>query len=224
MPPGPTGMSCVPTDQLASVGENDGFRPMNPSPGSPHDIDLMEAIAAGDQAALQSLYDRHSALLFALCCRIVGDRNDAEEVLLEVFWELWEKADRYNPSRASPRTYIVQLARSRAIDRARSRAARERSKTRASLHGLDSCVDNSRNDLAPLDHLVQDERSQTIATALAALDDLQLEVLELAYFDGLSHSQISQRLQLPLGTVKTRIRQGLIKLRETLKSDVCENG
>ena len=192
---------------------------MNAPPDSPRDVELMEAIAAGDPAALAALYGRYSALVLAICVRILGSQCDAEEVLLDVFWELWTKAGRYNPLRSSPRTYIVQLARSRAIDRARSRTSGTGFWQGAvQLDTVEAWASASPAPPDPPQLLVSQEQSQTVRQALEALDDREREVLQLAYFGGMSQSQIAENLQIPLGTVKTRIRQGLIKLRETLRS------
>jgi len=198
---------------------------MNSTSDAPNDVDLMEAVAAGDHAALETLYRRHSELALAICIRILGNACDAEEVLIDIFWELWEKSDRYNPLRASPRTYIVQLARSRAIDHLRSSASGSRARKQASQLGSgDTLQEVAGSRREPVDQMVSDEQWRVVTQALETLDRHQREVLQLAYFDGLSHSQIAQSLCIPLGTVKTRLRQGLIKLRETVRSLYSDEG
>ncbi|MGC8551311.1 MAG: sigma-70 family RNA polymerase sigma factor [Phycisphaerae bacterium] len=183
---------------------------------SADDYVLMEAIAAGDPAAMDRLYKKYSGLLLAVCQRIVNNRTDAEEVLLDVFWELWRRASRYEASRGAPVTYLITLARSRAIDRKRS------SKT-GSLHQVD--VGELANLNVPANKAADSpgqavefaEQGELIRTAMESLPGPQRKALEMAYFDGLSHSEIAAKAQLPLGTVKSHIRLGLIHLRDILR-------
>ena len=183
---------------------------------SADDYVLMEAIAAGDPAAMDRLYKKYSGLLLAVCQRIVNNRTDAEEVLLDVFWELWRRASRYEASRGAPVTYLITLARSRAIDRKRS------SKT-GSLHQVD--VGELANLNVPANKAADSpgqavefaEQRELIRTAMESLPGPQRKALEMAYFDGLSHSEIAAKAQLPLGTVKSHIRLGLIHLRDILR-------
>ncbi len=183
---------------------------------SADDYVLMEAIAAGDPAAMDRLYKKYSGLLLAVCQRIVNNRTDAEEVLLDVFWELWRRASRYEASRGAPVTYLITLARSRAIDRKRS------SKT-GSLHQVD--VGELANLNVPANKAADSpgqavefaEQRELIRTAMESLPGPQRKAIEMAYFDGLSHSEIAAKAQLPLGTVKSHIRLGLIHLRDILR-------
>ncbi len=183
---------------------------------SADDYVLMEAIAAGDPAAMDRLYKKYSGLLLAVCQRIVNNRTDAEEVLLDVFWELWRRASRYEASRGAPVTYLITLARSRAIDRKRS------SKT-GSLHQVDvgelANLNVRANQAAdsPGQAVEFAEQGELIRTAMESLPSPQRKTLEMAYFDGLSHSEIAAKAQLPLGTVKSHIRLGLIHLRDILR-------
>jgi RNA polymerase sigma-70 factor (ECF subfamily) len=182
----------------------------------------MEAIAARDQEALGDLYDRYSPTVFALGLRMLGNPTEAEELLVEIMWELWEKADRYNPARAGPRTYIMRLARSRAIDRLRRRSTRAKEVPYADLeNGIIQATARGEAQM-PHHRLMAGEQQAKLTAALRQLDASQREAIEMAYFDGLSHTQIAERLQAPLGTVKSRIRQGLINLRESLRTIYSE--
>ncbi len=172
----------------------------------------MLAIAGGDRAALATLYDRHSPLLLAICRRVLKDANEAEDVLTDIFFEVWRKADRFDAGRGSPLTYLVTLSRSRAIDRKRSRDSRP--KVTSDFTDAAAQADPVPT---PLEFIDTQEQTQQIRKALAGLEQAQREVIECAYYDGLSHSEIAEKLNRPLGTVKTYIRQGLIRLRESLR-------
>jgi len=193
----------------------------------PDDYALMEAIASRrDSAALRALYDRHSGLVFTLCTRVLRDRGDAEDVLIDVFFELWDKADRYDAARGSPVSYLVQLARSRAIDRLRSGRS-DKAGPRATASTPDA-IDGSASALRPaaanpLNDVATSEQRELVIRAIAQLEPVQRQAIECAYYDGLSHSEIAEKLDKPLGTVKTWIRQGLIRLRDALRSDSGED-
>jgi RNA polymerase sigma-70 factor (ECF subfamily) len=178
------------------------------------DVALMQRIAAGEQAALRTLYDRHSGVVFAICLRVLRDRNEAEQTLIDVFAEIWEQSGRFDSSRGTPVSYIALLARSRAIDRVR---ARKKDAT-TSLDVVGPTVAESDNLADPLNRAVADERKTIVAQALSSLDANQRQVVELAFYDGLSHSEIAAKLNKPLGTVKTHIRQGLIRMRDLLRT------
>ena len=184
----------------------------SPSP-SPDDFELMRRIADGDAGALTKLYEKFSPTVFAIGLRILRDRQEAEDLLIDVFWEMWDRAGRYDPTRGAPLTYILNLSRSRAIDRRRSRAYQERFRNEienpASTSGEPDPAEES--DLA--------EQRQRVRQALSCLDPVQREAVELAYFEALSHTQIAERLNKPLGTIKTYIRQGLIRLRDGFRTD-----
>ena len=179
------------------------------------DFALMSAIAAGDRGAISALYDRHAPLLLALCRRILRDQADAEDVLTDVFFEVWSRADRFDPSRGGPVTYLVTLARSRSIDRRRARAARGGAVT-VSADAADAAalVSASPN---PSQSTEADEQRRIVRAALACLEPQQREAIECSFYEGLSHSEIAEKLGKPLGTVKTYIRQGLIRLRDRLR-------
>ena len=175
---------------------------------------LFARIAAGDSAALGTLYDETSGIVFGLCSRILGDPADAEEVTLDVYTQVWRQAARYDPERGEPVTWLLTLAHSRAIDRLRSRAP-----SRKREQGLDSApgvADLPGPGADPEAASAFAERARFVRQALASLSAEQREVLELAYFEGLTHVEIAGRIRQPLGTTKSRIRLGLGKLREAL--------
>lgn len=176
----------------------------------------MEAIKAGEASALEGLYARYGGAVLGLCRRILADPRDAEEAMLDVFVQVWEQGDRYDPARASPLSYLMTLARSRAIDRARSVG-----RHRTSLHDADdatfAALEGGRVDpIGPLASLLSAESRGAIDAALRALPSEQREAVQLAFLEGLSHREVAERLESPLGTVKTRIRQGLLRLRDAL--------
>ena len=180
------------------------------------DYGLMEAIAAGKPEALSSLYDRHGRLALTLCVRILGDRTEAEDVLTEVFWELWAKSSRYDATRGAPLTYLLTLARSRAIDR-----RRVITKRRDAAPIVEETLTSARQPAfpTPMENAVNSEVADRVRLALDKLEPAQRQAVELSFFDDLSHTEIAQRLNKPLGTIKTYIRQGLIRLGERLRMD-----
>lgn len=178
------------------------------------DAELLAAIARGDEEQFATLYDRYGPQIFAVCLRIVRRHADAEAVLSDVFWQIWTQAGRYNPDRGSARTFLMTLARSRAIDRWRviaARLARERS-----AEGVVEELAGAGADEEPGKAAIFGEERERVRAALGALQPSQRQALELAYFGGRTHREVADDLGLPLGTVKTHIRQGLIKLRHTL--------
>jgi RNA polymerase sigma-70 factor (ECF subfamily) len=181
--------------------------------GADVDAALMAAVAAGDRAALSDLYDRYAPLVYAVCVRIVRDAGDAEDVLIDVFAELWERRDRYDLSRGSPLTYLTTLARSRSIDRLRSRSG-----VRAAAADVAAAAPVAAAPDAAGPVVLAEQRAR-VRAALAGIDPEHRQCVELNFYDGLSHSQIAERLGKPLGTVKTYIRQALIRLRETLRTE-----
>ncbi|HJP94459.1 MAG TPA: sigma-70 family RNA polymerase sigma factor [Pyrinomonadaceae bacterium] len=174
-----------------------------------HDIELLKAIAAKDEAALGRLYDRYRVILFGLLMRILNNREEAEDVLQETFLQVWRKAADFDQTRGRPFTWLVTLARSRGIDRLRTLSARERL-TEASARETSEEISDAASDA------FKSEQRGLVTDALAQLPDEQKRPIMLAYFDGLTQSEIATRLGAPLGTVKTRMRSGLMKLREML--------
>lgn len=177
---------------------------------------LLPAIAAGDTVAVADLYDLHSSTLYALLLKILGDRSDAQEILQETFVTAWRRAADFDPSRGSEIAWLVSIARNRAIDRLRSRnlrAVREDEAGREIPIAGPSVV--SSGD-AEKDAMIAQLRTR-MRSALAELPEAQRSALELAYFQGLSQSEIAEKLGEPLGTIKTRTQLAMKKLRETLK-------
>ena len=160
--------------------------------------------------ALASLYDRYSSILLGLLLRILHSRAEAEDVLQEVFVQVWRRADSYDESRGRGFTWLVTLARSRAIDRLRALDSRQRAATASAAEASEVVSD------ASLDAFRSEQR-EIVRAALAELTEDQRRTLLLAYEEGLTQSEIAARLNQPLGTVKTRTRSGLMKLRELLR-------
>ena len=176
------------------------------------DIDCLRQLAAGDQASAAALYDRHARRVYSLILRIVGDEGDAEDVLQEVFAQAFRQAARYDTSRGPVAAWLLMMARSRSIDRVRSRRSRPDAQT-SDEPAMDE-MPGSMPDAAS--SMLDEERARIVQRALGALPTIQRVAIELAYYDGLSHREIAERLEEPLGTVKTRIRLGLLKLRDAL--------
>jgi RNA polymerase sigma-70 factor (ECF subfamily) len=167
------------------------------------DAELVAAMARGDRGALASLYDRHSGILLGLAMRIVRERREAEDLLHDVFLEAWRSAKDFDPKRGRVRTWLAIRMRSRALDLQKS----ARVSRNAGDAGLDLLVDDSEHP-SP-DHA-------RVRAALADLGTDQRRVLELAYFEGLSCTEIAARVSIPVGTVKSRIAAGLDRLRNGL--------
>ena len=180
---------------------------MRPEHSHENDIELLKAIAGGDDAALGQLYDRYRLILFGLLMRILNNREEAEDVLQEVFLQVWRRAKDFDENRGRPFTWLVTLARSRGIDRLRSLASRERVAV-AEANERTEEVSDAASDA------IKSERLGVVNSALADLPEDQKRPLMLAYFDGLTQSEIATKLNVPLGTVKTRMRSGMMKLRE----------
>jgi len=176
------------------------------------DTQLMSRVAAGELDAVAELYDRHAGRVFGLAHRILGNRTDAEDVVQEVFSQAWRTAGRYRSDRGSVTAWLLVMARTRALDRMRARRAPER--------GLvtPECETLASTGSLPADELIAREQADRVRNALHRLPDGQRRALELAYFEGLSQTEIAATLRAPLGTVKTRIRIALATLRRSLRS------
>lgn len=171
-------------------------------------------MAAGDESALGTLYDRWSSLVHSVVLRVVGDPDDAEELVEETFWQAWRQAGRYDASRGAISGWLVVMARSRALDRVRLRGW-QRAGANTSMDG--ASVPEPIIDVAgPLDAAELDETRRIVRAAMDKLPPEQRETVELAYFRGMSQSEIAAATGQPLGTVKTRARLALQKLREAL--------
>ena len=168
-------------------------------------------MAGGDSSALAALYDRHARAIYSLALRILTDAAEAEDVVQDVFTQAWRQATRYDASRAPVVGWLMIMTRARSLDRLRRRRARIATTEMdpATPHPKDPDVD--QETLA-----ITAEQADRLRGALRDLPDGQRAAIELAYYEGLSQSDIAERLQQPLGTVKTRIRTGLLKLRDAL--------
>ena len=174
-------------------------------------ISVVQKIAKGDQTALATLYDATNRLAYGLILRVLGDASSAEEVLLDVYTQIWRQAANYDTSRGGPLSWLMTIARSRAIDRLRSGW-----QDRQRKEPLDLLNDRETDAASPEETTAASERRKFVRAALGSLAPEQREVIELAYYGGLSHSEIAAKLNQPLGTVKTRTRLGMMKLREAL--------
>jgi RNA polymerase sigma-70 factor, ECF subfamily len=179
------------------------------------DSDLLTLIAKGDRRAFGRLYDRSSEVLFTLSLRMLGDREEAEDLLQEVYTEVWRKSVRYDARRGPPMAWLITLTRSRGIDRLRARASRG--------HGMTDSIDDAPvaqtqgHDPTPFDQQADAEVRVMVMKALVELPAAQRQALELSYYEGLSHSEIAERLKEPVGTIKTRIKLGMSKLKIALQ-------
>ena len=173
---------------------------------------LIRRVADGDHSALTALYDSTSRFVFGLILRVVGDRATAEEVLLDVYTQAWRQASSYDEQRGAPLAWLMTIARTRGIDRLRSGRYEQHNR-----EPLEAMGEVTATTSSPEEDSVIAERRRLVHSALDALSTEQREVIELAYYSGLSHSEIALRLGQPLGTVKTRTRLGMMKLREMLR-------
>ena len=176
---------------------------------------LLTSVAKGDQQAFSQLYDHSSTLLYTLAFRILGNHEEAADLLQDVYLEVWRKVVRYDVGRGTPIAWLITLNRSRAIDRLRSRNTRGHNAT----VGLDNPVSSRVADLgpSPFETQADQELRMAVGSAMTILPPAQQQALELAYYEGLSHSEIAARLNQPIGTVKTRIKLGMSKLRDSLR-------
>ena len=185
-------------------------------PVSDPDVGLLQRIVVRDTAAVAELYDRHSGLLFGVIMRILRNRSDAEDTLQEVFARVWTRADTYDERLGCPAAWLTRMARNRAIDRLRARRTRgEGDESPSAEPAREERV--AGHALTP-ELLAQDtERTEKIRHALDALPEEQRVLIVAAFFEGYTHSELAARFQLPLGTVKTRIRSGMLAMRDQLE-------
>src|SRR5918993_242050 len=192
---------------LALAAEWDG-----PQPSREADASAMRRMATGDGGALAELYDRHGRAMFSIAVRILRDHSDAEEIVQDVFAQAWRQAARYDTTRGAVVAWLLMMARSRAIDRLRARRGQP---------PLDADHQAALRDVAdgstPVDlALLTAAQVALVRAALEALPETQREAIDLAFHEGLTHAEVAERLQQPLGTIKTRIRLGLLRLRAAL--------
>ncbi len=179
------------------------------------DAGLVARMALGDESALTALYDRLSSLAYGVALRVAGNSDAAEDAVQEAFLRVWRRADRFDASRGRARPWFLRLVRNVAIDQRRARGVRDRAETEKILDVSDKIPADQPDDIA--------SRAERATRLRAALEQLlpveQRRAIEIAYFEGLSHSEIAEREGMPLGTVKTRIRDGVLRLRAFLGRD-----
>lgn len=172
------------------------------------DLDAtMAAVVAGDRASFATLYDELSPSVYGVVRRVLRDPSQAEEVTQEVFVEIWRQAPRFDPTRGNPRTWATTIAHRRAVDRVRSEQAHRDRQERVAV------ADAAPTPAGPDDVAIERSEQTQAKVALGTLSAPQREAIELAFYDGLTHVQIAEHLDVALGTVKTRIRDGLLRLR-----------
>lgn len=172
--------------------------------------DLLQKAATGDKAAFAALYDLTAARIFGLVKRLLRDHAQSEEVTQEVYLEVWQSATKYDPTKGAAIGWMITLAHRRAVDRIRaSQASRDRD-TRIGIRDYEYVSDSVSDDV---ETVIESER---VKEAMMRLTELQRQAVSMAYFDGLTHHEVADRLHIPLGTVKTRLRDGLIRLRDEL--------
>lgn len=181
---------------------------------SPDDVALLTQIAQRQQSALSQLYDRYARIIYAIAYRSLGSVEESEEVVLDVFAQVWRSADRYDARKGKADTWLFMMARSRILDRLRSR---QRS-TKIEDASIQAEIQTTKVSVDPVEEVFISQRRTQVVAALKQLPDEQRQVIELAYYQGLSHREIAEQTGLSLGTVKTRIRLGLNKLQVILHS------
>lgn len=174
--------------------------------------DLLTSASTGDRAAFTRLYDLTSSRIYGLAVRVVRDREYAEEVVQEAYLQYWQKAGEYHPARGSVITWMMTIAHRRAVDRVRSEQLQQ---DRMSAYGAAS-VETPRN--IPLEVVVRADEARTLRACLGQLTDLQRSCIEMSYFGGLTYPEVAQRTDTPLPTIKSRIRDGLRRLRSCLRT------
>ncbi|XSG74335.1 RNA polymerase sigma factor [Herpetosiphon llansteffanensis] len=203
--------STIRSDSSDVVPVNDNQRPM---PGDPlGDNVLIRRIAQGDEQALSQLYDRYAATVMGIALKIVRQREIAEEITQEAFWRVWQRASTFDNSRGNCAPWLFGIARNLSIDELRRRAARPQ----AAYDDPERPLLESIADDADIEEVVWlGEQRSVVRSAMQSLSAEQREALELAYFSGLTQREIADKLGNPLGTIKTRVRLGLLKLRDLL--------
>jgi RNA polymerase sigma-70 factor (ECF subfamily) len=172
--------------------------------------DLLGLVASGDQNAFGKLYDQSAGRVLGLVRRLLKDHAQSEEVTQEIFLEVWQNAKRYDPAKGSATTWILTMAHRRAIDRIRSSQSTRDRDTKIGLRDMETEYDSVSESV---EIKVEHER---VGQALQRLTELQRQAVTLAYYGGYSHSEVAEMLKVPIGTVKTRLRDGMIRLRDEL--------
>ncbi|MCI0623036.1 MAG: sigma-70 family RNA polymerase sigma factor [Acidobacteria bacterium] len=186
-----------------------------PVPASFQDVDLVRKVAQGDRTAFGHLFDRYSQLALNLASRVLNERQEAEDVVQEVFLQLWREAASYRQERGNVSSWIVAIARSRAIDKLRSRKARRLFDPAGESEEMQDLAEQLPDPTFRQEDL---DNQLLVRKAFGSLAVDQRVAIEMAYYEGMSQSEIAEALREPLGTIKTRIRSGLLKLKQALSS------
>lgn len=189
---------------------------------SDDELKLMKRIKARDEEALSELYDLYKRLLFGMVISIVKKREEAEDVLQEIFVKIWNKAESFDEERGNVYSWIVTLARNKAIDRIRSKGYKTQQKQSVSIHEPLFSLEGDKHD--PMETTIFSDRAELVKRALEQIPEKQSEVIKIAYYRGMTQREISDHLDIPLGTVKTRTRQGMIKLKRILGDYINTDG
>lgn len=198
----------VPVCQLTFFGVNE--------PVLDNDVELLRATGAGDRMAFAAFYDKYSKLLFSIAFRILNDAKEAEDVLQEVFLQVWDKASSYDARLGKPVSWVVTLTRNKAIDHIRSSQRRSKLVEQAATEiAVRTDATGAANESTR-----GKESANLISSAVAELPADQRQAIEMAFFSGLTQNEISETLKEPLGTIKARIRRGMLKLRDRLEGFV----
>ena len=187
----------------------DGPAPLNRAGGSRALVPVLHAVARGDRPALATLYRRTSAKLFGICVHLLGSESEAEEVLQEIYITVWQKAGRFDEARASPITWLAVIARNKSVDRLRLR--------RLATTDLGDAADVADGSDSALEVLQKQEQSDRLADCLKQLEERQQAMIRAAFLDGASYPELAKREAMALGTIKSRIRRGLLRLRGCLE-------
>jgi RNA polymerase sigma-70 factor (ECF subfamily) len=192
---------------------------MDPDPENEPEaeIALLRRVAQGDRRSFEELYDRFSGVLFSTAHRVLNSQEAAEDVLQDVFIQIWEKAPLYDPSRGKPMTWAVTMTRNKAIDRLRSTVRRNRLQEDAQREAE---TFEQFDDRSSFEAAASGDTSALVRRAIEQLSKDQREAIELAFFSSLTQAEIAERLNEPLGTIKARIRRGMMKLKETLRPEL----
>ncbi|MGH2568592.1 MAG: sigma-70 family RNA polymerase sigma factor [Bacteroidota bacterium] len=180
-----------------------------------HDLDLLTRVQRRDQQALSKLYDRYAPLLYTLTLRIVTTAEEAEDVLQDVFLQVWNRSSTYVKERGTVYSWVVTLCRNKAIDRVRSKRYKQQSKE-IKLDEAEAVADTQMT-MNPHQAVVLKEYQEIVAAARKKLSAIEAKILDLSYFGGYSQTEISKMLRMPLGTVKTKMRQGMMKMRQVVR-------
>lgn len=187
------------------------------SPEVQIEIDLLTKTGQGDRASFEQLYDRYAGVLFSTAYRVLNDQEAAEDVLQDVFVQIWDKAPTYDPARGKPLTWAVTMTRNKSINRLRSTHRRYRLQNEVER---ETEIMEQTPDRSSADAVDSAEKSRIVRSAVMQLSKEQRQAIELAFFSGLTQAEIADELKEPLGTVKARIRRGMMKLKEIISPNL----